>query len=114
MAESITTLKAQLAEANERNRHQDEEWDYLIRDTLTLHDQARHVHGTLRLMLEYINESEIIMRNLGYAQESAVLKNLFNELVSRLRRQREACQRAVEGMGGTLENLEQWKGKVRA
>lgn len=112
-SENAAALNARLAECKAELEHLQREWDYLVSETVTLHDQCRHAHGTGKLLGTYLSETIAVMRSIGYAQDSAVLKNLFNDLVSRLSHQHEACERSVAGLRATLESLEQWNGKVK-
>lgn len=111
--ETETSLKARLAQAEQNLEHMNREWDALLHDTISLHDQVRGAWGTQSLILTYIRETAVIMQHLGHAQENQVLKTMFADLTSRLNRQREACERTEAGLKSVLVSLEQWKGKVR-
>lgn len=112
-SETVTSLNAELAELRKSHEHLEREWDLLLSETVTLHDYVRQAHGTGKLLETYLSETIAVMQSLGGAQESQVLKNLFYNVVSRLSRQQEACQRSMAGLRASLESLEKWKGQLR-
>lgn len=114
MAETITTLRARIAELEAENQQQCREWDALLDDTLKLHDETRHAWGVESLLTTYIRETSVVMQHLGNAQDNSVLKTLFSDLTARLKRQTEHCERAEARLREVLKHLEHWKGKVNA
>jgi len=105
-------LEAKLAEMRTLHEQAAKQRDEAIRELCGLRSHVESALGTMRLYGTYLEESEIVMRELGRAQANEVLKSLFLGLRSTLARQREAVQARVSGLQGALVAMKLWEGKL--